>query len=86
MLLMILKTSENVESISNSLTPEQKISGGGRANGGSLYSAMARTTYTLAPAAALLATAAMVMKGKKRSNRKSHKRSKKNRKTLRRRR
>lgn len=76
-----LDQSENMESISNSLTPEQKVSGGGR--GGSLYSAMARTTYTLAPAAALLATAAMVMK---RKHRKSHKRSKKSRKTLRRRR
>ena len=76
-----METSENVESISNSLTPEQKISGGAR--GGSLYSAMARTTYTLAPAAALLATAAMVMKGK---HRKSRKRSKKSRKTQRRRR
>jgi hypothetical protein len=70
-----------VESISNSLTPEQKVSGGGR--GGSMMSAMARTTYTLAPAAALLATAAMVMKGRKRSTRKH---SKKSRKTHRRRR
>jgi hypothetical protein len=76
-----IETSDNIESISNKLTPEQKISGGGRANGGSLYSAIARTTYTLAPAAALLATAAMVMKGKRlktrkniKKNRKSHKR------------
>jgi thiol-disulfide isomerase/thioredoxin len=76
-----METSENVESISNSLTPEQKVSGGGR-RGGSLYSAMARTTYTLAPAAALLATAAMVMKGK---HRKTHKKAKKSRKTHRRR-
>jgi hypothetical protein len=45
--------------ISNTLSPEQKV-GGHR--GGSLLQAMARTTYTLAPAAALLATAAMVMK------------------------
>ena len=75
---------EDTESISNSLTAEQKISGGGRGGrGGSLYSAMARTTYTLAPAAALLATAAMVMKGK---NNKSRKHSKKTRKTIRRRR
>lgn len=81
-----MDTSENVESISNSLTPEQKVSGGGRASGGSLYSAMARTTYTLAPAAALLATAAMVMKGRKHSNRKTRKHSKKSRKSLRRRR
>jgi hypothetical protein len=70
------------ESISNSLTAEQKVSGGGR-KGGSMMSAMARTTYTLAPAAALLATAAMVMKGKKRQ---THKRAKKNRKITRRRR
>lgn len=70
------------ESISNNLSPEQKISGGGR-RGGSMMSAMARTTYTLAPAAALLATAAMVMKGKK--NR-THKRSKTMRKNTRRRR
>ncbi len=67
------------ESISNTLTPEQKLSGG--AKGGSLFSAMARTTYTLAPAAALLATAAVVMKGKK-----THKRSRKSRKITRRRR
>jgi hypothetical protein len=70
---------EESESISNKLTAEQKVSGGGgygnKANGGSLYSAMARTTYLLAPAAGLLATAAMVMKGKKRKS------SKKNRKT-----
>jgi hypothetical protein len=71
------------ESISNTLTPEQKLSGGYNAStrGGSLFSAMARTTYTLAPAAALLATAAIVMKGKK-----THKRSRKSRKITRRRR
>jgi hypothetical protein len=63
------------ESISNTLTPEQKLSGGYSAStrGGSLLSAMARTTYTLAPAAALLATAALVMK------RKNHKQTKKSR-------
>jgi thiol-disulfide isomerase/thioredoxin len=73
------------ESISNSLTPEQKVSGGARrANGGSLYSAMARTTYTLAPAAALLATAAMVIRNKK--GKKTRKHSKKSRKSVRRRR
>ncbi len=64
---------EEQESISNDLTAEQKVSGGGR--GGSLYAAMARTTYTLAPAAALLATAAMVMKRKRRG--KTYKSSKK---------
>ena len=85
---------EESESISNKLTAEQKVSGGGynRKDGGSLYSAMARTTYLLAPAAGLLATAAMVMKGKKRGKRsklsthKASKHSKKSRKTLRRRR
>ena len=79
------------ESISNKLTAEQKVSGGGynRKDGGSLYSAMARTTYLLAPTAGLLATAAMVMKGNKRgtrSKRKTSKHSKKNRKTHNRRR
>jgi hypothetical protein len=43
-------------------TPEQKICGGAYRHGGSLLQAMTRTTYTLAPAAALLATAALVMK------------------------
>jgi len=71
------------EPISNKLTPEQKLSGGGKANGGSLYSAMARTTFALAPAAALLATAAMVMK--KKSSRKTRKQLKRSRKTHRRR-
>jgi len=75
---------EDTESISNSLTAEQKVSGGGYSKGGSLYSAMAQTTYTLAPAAALLATAALVMKGKKRGN-KTRKHSKKSRKTHKRR-
>jgi len=75
---------EESESISNKLTAEQKVSGGGygnKANGGSLYSAMARTTYLLAPAAGLLATAAMVMKGKKRSKLSKRNSSKKNSKT-----
>jgi thiol-disulfide isomerase/thioredoxin len=76
-----LEQNQEMESISNTLTPEQKLSGGRR--GGSLFSAMARTTYTLAPAAALLATAAMVMK--KGKHRKSHKHSKKSRKITRRR-
>lgn len=69
--------SDMENSISNSLTAEQKVSGG--SYGGSLYASLARTTYTLAPAAALLATAAMVMKGKKRhtlkSSKKTHKRT-----------
>ena len=57
--------SSDDDSISNSLTPEQKVSGGGR--GGSLYSSLLRTTYTLAPAAALLATASIVLKRTKRT-------------------
>jgi thiol-disulfide isomerase/thioredoxin len=72
-----IESSENVESISNTLTPAQKVGGGGR--GGSLYSSLARTTYTLAPAAALLATAAMVMKGKKRQTRRKSKKTRKTR-------
>lgn len=58
------------------LEPAEKLSGGGR-KGGSLMSAMARTTYSLAPAAALLATAAIVMKGKKSQTRKHSKKSRK---------
>lgn len=73
-----LDQSEDMESISNSLTPEQKVSGGAR-RGGSLYASMARTAYTLAPAAALLATAAMVMKGKHRKTRKHSKKSRRTR-------
>jgi hypothetical protein len=60
-------SSDDDGSISNSLTPEQKISGGGY--GGSLYSSLLRTTYTLAPAAVLLATASVVLKKSKRSKR-----------------
>jgi thiol-disulfide isomerase/thioredoxin len=56
--------SEDIESISNTLSPEQKVSGGGR--GGSLMAAMARTTYSIATPAALLATAAFVMRKKSR--------------------
>ena len=59
--------NDREESISNSLTPEQKVSGGGY--GGSLYSSLLRTTYTLAPAAALLATASIVLKRSKRTKR-----------------
>jgi thiol-disulfide isomerase/thioredoxin len=64
-------SSNDVDSviISNKLSPAQKV-GGGR--GGSLFEAMTRTTYTLAPAAALLATAAMVMRN---SHRRTHKKS-----------
>lgn len=59
------------------LEPADKISGGSR--GGSLMSALARTTYTLAPAAVLLATAATVMKGKERKTRKNLKKNSKSR-------
>lgn len=73
---------EDNASISNNMNAAQKVSGGGR-RGGSMYSAMARTAYTLAPAAALLATAAIVIKKPKS---RKHKHSKKVRKSLRRRR
>jgi thiol-disulfide isomerase/thioredoxin len=56
----------------NELTTAQRLSGGYR-QGGSLLQAMTQTTYTLAPAAALLATAAMVVKkGKKHQKHKTH--------------
>jgi len=76
--------SSDVERISKSLTPGQKLSGGGY--GGSLYSSLLRTTYTLAPAAALLATASVVLKKSKRSKRskrtkRTNKKSRKTRKT-----
>jgi thiol-disulfide isomerase/thioredoxin len=71
------------ESISNSLEPAEKVSGGGCGcggspiprYGGSLMGSLARTTYTLAPAAVLLATAAAVMKGKTRKHKKSGKKT-----------
>ena len=60
----------------NILTTAQKLSGGYR-QGGSLLQAMTQTTYTLAPAAALLATAAMVMKkGKKQKTHRGKKQKK----------
>jgi len=70
--------NDGEESISNSLTPEQKVSGGGY--GGSLYSSLLRTTYTLAPAAALLASASIVLKKSKRTKR-TKRLNKKSRKT-----
>ena len=39
--------------------------------GGSLMSAMAKATYTLAPAATLLATAALLMKKTRKTNKRS---------------
>ena len=71
-------SSDNDGSISNRLTAEQKVSGGGR--GGSLYASLLRTTYTLAPAAALLATASVVLKKSKRTKR-TKRLNKKSRKT-----
>ena len=75
-------SSDDDGSISNRLTPEQKVSGGGYcgAYGGSLYSSLLRTTYTLAPAAALLATASIVLKKSKRTKR-TKRLNKKSRKT-----
>jgi len=52
------------------LSLNQKLSGGG------LYGAMAKTAYTLAPAAILMATAAMTFKNRtRRSNHKSKRKS-----------
>jgi hypothetical protein len=45
-----------------------------RLNGGSLYGAMAKTAYTLAPAAVLMATAAMTFKNRTRNTTRSMKR------------
>jgi hypothetical protein len=45
-----------------------------RLNGGSLYGAMAKTAYTLAPAAVLMATAAMTFKNRKHHSKHSMKR------------
>jgi len=50
-------------SVSNDMESDNTMTGGSR--GGSLYATMARTAYTLAPAAALLATAGIVIRGKK---------------------
>lgn len=48
-----------------------------RTRGGSLYATMAQTAYTLAPAAALLATASLVMNGRRKRTQKRHTRNKK---------
>jgi thiol-disulfide isomerase/thioredoxin len=74
-------------SISNSLEPAEKLSGGGcgcggapaMRYGGSLMGALSRTAYTLAPAAVLLATAASVMRGKTHKNKKARKQTRRNR-------
>jgi thiol-disulfide isomerase/thioredoxin len=73
--------SQESPSISNSLEPAEKLSGGGcgcggppaMRYGGSLMGALSRTAYTLAPAAVLLATAASVMRGKTRKHKKGKK-------------
>jgi thiol-disulfide isomerase/thioredoxin len=57
-------TNERDLTISNDLTPNQKLAGGNYSmnkKGGNLMSVLSRTTYTLAPAAALIATASYVM-------------------------
>jgi thiol-disulfide isomerase/thioredoxin len=57
-------TNERDLTISNDLTPNQKLAGGNylmNKKGGNLMSVLSRTTYTLAPAAALIATASYVM-------------------------
>jgi thiol-disulfide isomerase/thioredoxin len=79
---VIENESEDIETIASPVVPPSIVSdseepmspmkGGGR--GGSLYSAMARTAYTLAPAAILLATASTVIKNKKLKTRKQSKR------------
>jgi len=56
---------EDLRSIRN-LPPSNKLRGGG------LYQAMSQATYTLAPAAILLATAASIMKNKSRRSKKRH--------------
>jgi hypothetical protein len=79
--------SQESPSISNSLEPAEKLSGGGcgcggppaMRYGGSLMGALSRTAYTLAPAAVLLATAASVMRGKTRKHKKARKQTRRNR-------
>ena len=66
-------TSSDVDEdiiISNTLSPDEKVGG---IRGGSLVQAMTHATYTLAPAAALLATAATIMKRGKTHRNKGHK-------------
>jgi thiol-disulfide isomerase/thioredoxin len=62
-------TGHDLHSINNQLSENKKV-------GGSLYEAMARSAYVLAPTAALLATSALMMK---RRHRKTH-RNKRNKK------
>ena len=52
-------TGHDLHSITDKLTENKKV-------GGSLYEAMARSAYVLAPTAALLATSALMMKRRKR--------------------
>jgi thiol-disulfide isomerase/thioredoxin len=64
-------TGNDLHSINNQLSENTKI-------GGSLYEAMARSAYVLAPTAALLATSALMMKRRKTRRNKRTKRSKRN--------
>ena len=63
-------TGNDLHSIQNKLSEEKKV-------GGSLYEAMSRSAYVLAPTAALLATSALMMKRRTRKRSKKSKRSKK---------
>jgi thiol-disulfide isomerase/thioredoxin len=68
--------NSDIETKNNMNMMNKKIGGGNR--GGSLYGALARTSYALAPAAVLLATASIVMKkDKKTKQSKKYKISKK---------
>lgn len=68
-------TGHDLKSIDNKLSENKKV-------GGSLYEAMARSAYVLAPTAALLATSALMMKRHHRKSRrnKQSKRTKRNNK------
>lgn len=64
LLIQPTSMSEDLESVEAQPKPLTNLN----ARGGSLYSALARTAYTLAPAASLLAISSAVMSGKKRSH------------------
>jgi thiol-disulfide isomerase/thioredoxin len=57
-----------------SIEDPKRMSANQKLRGGSLYAVMSKTAYTLAPAAALLATAAYVMKKKSHKSKKNNKR------------
>lgn len=81
------KSAEEVTSLSGLLTPpsnhredvEEGLKKGGNHKGGSLYSSLIRASYALAPASAILASAAIVMKNTRKSKTKKYKKSKKTR-------